>query len=1559
MAEMNLKTVISFPMRLEIRYGEKTNNEIWIRWYPDDCQIFLPVRGVSEKESESYTIYKGKAEEINQKRMAFFTSEGVPIVYLNGIPENIQNELKKLEDELSKAWMEFVVIVGLQRARFMVLFDGKNPDFLDEDEKGDTEALQLLFGRGAKLDILPERVFLYALTEKRLENHLEYKLEYLDVDIKPISKNIVFAPHELDENSKNKSKWLFDFAEAVNSGMGVKIKNREICKKIESADWLIACGYKNEGSEIIKELLLRNKAKGMLDVLRQGTVTNNTEDGKTDYTADEVATEKEKKVFDPCNQREFDDSNKVNGNIIARHLGIESNTFKGIDNAYLDENEPRRLMKRLIWNICSHDFFYALVTYVAAKGKNPPYPFWFSFSKHFEDYVLGNGLIPSLRIGENPYGIIPVTNQKNWKSIASDSEEERKESIQNSIATACRIFRDFYLHLAQDSPRIDVESQEDIFDTLVNILQFNAVSNRVNVQKYQQGQDSWQDPQGLDCPLVIEEGKTIEDLKAALKNIADYLASPPSSGTEPLSFVFSHGFGFPPRDEIPDSILIPVYTPPPAPPHLPTEDDKSTSLFIRLLQYSAYISVLMKNVLMPNDKSLLNTQVINDFIALLDGLSIKDVKDVETILLEVLDCLSYRLDAWISSLSSVRLEEINNRKYTDQESIAQTIQLDKKRISEIYNAIGKNNHGLRLTLEFLPGACRGELYGTMTQRQKNRMLEGLKYLKSIWPGDIKPALDVITSLIENLYQKSRSAASGVGVYGWLEKPCADKSEKKSDGFFQAPSLNQAVTGAILRSAAMSGKSTEEKDIDPFMIDLSSDKVRKALWFTHGLQKGYSPAELLGYQVERELHDRNLDEHLLTLRKLYPLSGQAETEVFKNSRVIDGEKFLAGGNDNGIKPTSNINEIQKIRSKIEQIRDAVADLYTAEALHQAIHGNPEKAGLWLDVAEGKKVPLDPEIIKTPRTGHSQTQRVVLPIVPPQEDSDSRYDDDSVNKNPWIIAEPVMGEFCKHLLSEYEASELDIEIVSRESGEAIRLKTFVLYRQPEDNPDEFNHLYMEIPDLVIGGKPLVERLARIYVWEGILERKNSQEAEGLEKEYLSSASFQEFNGRFFLRFTYNPSFNELIRKTGRLNHFLKSVGPLEPEDIENPKDDEIAEFTRLRLKTCDELVKRLEALMKAMDDLGREDHPDISIEESLDAFIEGLGGTSVDRDRLQQLTKGLSKFGLPEALIPVPLLDSEEVRDAMAKELISLKDKITERKAKVAALNKPNTDLVQIEDSIKNAVALLKENTAGEAISIFPPIYLIHDLKITEPTGPEENEFETPLELEQMFGDYRKVRKNIDLMMEVLKDTGEPANYLKVFTSIGYQLSKEEALIQAISSLPAEEDVKEGIRSKVFATPAPQILPEVWNQSSIDLHYIVKGGGLEVKKEMPIVGIKVDDWPDFIPNATETTALAFNYETSHAEAPQAILIAVPHSNDFEDWKDEEGKPTPLAETVVEAINLMRIRSVSSEQVVGSKLGNLLPTLVFHHPWIEELKEKYMFPSERLPLFNGLIRIGFHYA
>jgi hypothetical protein len=270
----------------------------------------------------------------------------------------------------------------------------------------------------------------------------------------------------------------------------------------------------------------------------------------------------------------------------------------------------------------------------------------------------------------------------------------------------------------------------------------------------------------------------------------------------------------------------------------------------------------------------------------------------------------------------------------------------------------------------------------------------------------------------------------LGSYGWLEGvrpsnaarrvvsrdelPAVLRSsaegpiveDMQNGGYAHAPSLTQAVTAAVLRNAYLSH--AEPARADMMAVNLSSSRVRTALSYLDGLRSGQELAALLGYQLERGLHESHpgveLDEFIYVLRARFPFTSRKLTdvpsdtaaEVMEARNVVNGYDLLdyvrgrtypyglsgLPADGPGSTPASQA-QAAAIRAEIDSLAnamDAIADLMLAESVHQVVQGNYDRAkGVLQSITEGV-APPEIQVVETPRSGRSLTFRMALPIDP---------------------------------------------------------------------------------------------------------------------------------------------------------------------------------------------------------------------------------------------------------------------------------------------------------------------------------------------------------------------------------------------------------------------------------------------------------------------------------------------------------------------------------------------------------------------------------------------------
>ncbi|MDQ4130057.1 MAG: hypothetical protein M3133_03560, partial [Actinomycetota bacterium] len=291
-----------------------------------------------------------------------------------------------------------------------------------------------------------------------------------------------------------------------------------------------------------------------------------------------------------------------------------------------------------------------------------------------------------------------------------------------------------------------------------------------------------------------------------------------------------------------------------------------------------------------------------------------------------------------------------------------------------------------------------------------------------------------TSLATRRLVTVRGAApSGihVGGYGWLDdlRPAATAGNQ---GFIHTPSLAQASTAAVLRSGYLAHGDPEDPDHKVLDLDLSSARVRTALALLEGVGQGQPLSALLGYRFERALRERRptLARFILPLRQLVPLRpdgsppvppSASPSEALAARDVVDGVALVDRWRNEGfdfllaVGPGETVPTLSPVGEEIERLADvydAVADLLVAEAVHQNVQGNNERAGAALAALDRQGIPPPTDFVRTPRTGKSFTHRVLVLIA----DESLPASWQAAARDPRAAAEPRLNAWVARLIGD---------------------------------------------------------------------------------------------------------------------------------------------------------------------------------------------------------------------------------------------------------------------------------------------------------------------------------------------------------------------------------------------------------------------------------------------------------------------------------------------------------------------------------------------------------------
>ncbi|MFI6272795.1 hypothetical protein [Micromonospora zamorensis] len=119
----------------------------------------------------------------------------------------------------------------------------------------------------------------------------------------------------------------------------------------------------------------------------------------------------------------------------------------------------------------------------------------------------------------------------------------------------------------------------------------------------------------------------------------------------------------------------------------------------------------------------------------------------------------------------------------------------------------------------------------------------------------------------NSLRKTTPFGTVAGGFGWLLNVRSTQSAPAFTAeFIHAPSHDQAAAAAVLRSAALRADRADSGHAD---IDLSSRRVRLAHWLVNGVRNGRTLKELLGARFERRLVEAGGGALLPRLRRDFP------------------------------------------------------------------------------------------------------------------------------------------------------------------------------------------------------------------------------------------------------------------------------------------------------------------------------------------------------------------------------------------------------------------------------------------------------------------------------------------------------------------------------------------------------------------------------------------------------------------------------------------------------------------------------------------------------------------
>jgi hypothetical protein len=204
-------------------------------------------------------------------------------------------------------------------------------------------------------------------------------------------------------------KWMTDYPTAESVGMGISLDITD-AQWDQGFDRLIVLGIRNEDAIASKaqlEELLTNhiySADGM-SILKTGTPTNNTQQGKSGFSPDEEDDQRFNIEIKEQRYNAYETNRylKADGKHLASLLGVSDSTIQYVNNGLQIERGNAYAMNRSLWNATMghymEEMWDGLFNYDNIRRTE----------NFFVNHVTARGAVPSVRIGMQPYGIIATT----------------------------------------------------------------------------------------------------------------------------------------------------------------------------------------------------------------------------------------------------------------------------------------------------------------------------------------------------------------------------------------------------------------------------------------------------------------------------------------------------------------------------------------------------------------------------------------------------------------------------------------------------------------------------------------------------------------------------------------------------------------------------------------------------------------------------------------------------------------------------------------------------------------------------------------------------------------------------------------------------------------------------------------------------------------------------------------------------------------------------------------------------------------------------------------------
>jgi hypothetical protein len=1495
---------LMFPVRLETRFARTASGaaELRVRIWPDDIGVSIPPGDLSVKEREAgdqYWVARGMAA----------TTPG---------PGDAADQARRAYEG---AWNGIAASYGAYRASWIVK-QTKPTNWNDTTNAPaglplvPPVAVPSTEPRLARAAALPDRFVIVG----------SYRGQSLpDVVGKPIPDDLALAPDPAHAESWLKRdpkgalvvaepwRWMVDFDAAVDVGMGIRVALPPPWDTT-GFDLLMAIGVRGATTPAgavatVEELLGAHRFDDGCAIVRSGTPTNNTDAVLSGWRPPSTEVEQLFAIEHRPPEITPGPLGESDGMRLVRLLGLGQNFVRGLPNATATDIAEALAMNRAASFATIFEFVKEFLNPLVDKTTRG------ALRDFFHRHVSGRGALPAIRVGRQPYGIVVTSDWHSWTP-----EGAGRTTLEQQLVTLIRRHRPAWQQMALEGARAG-RGDPNPFARFMLIVGQLASSAQYLSRK------------SVTDDYVIEELKFagtsrqaqiewIQELAAKRRPSLDRILPVVTDQWQSLlaSLLFTDST---------DAWDAPIVD---RDPQVPLSEREPIAPFDGVRNYLHWLANASLNdlkserfrgageALVKRPGALLYVLLRYSLLTAIEEGTLEIAGRAGSPYFDVV-----QRDPLVANIGAA--QHALRHDYLDLDAAkigvaATTIPLSKW-VHESAQAMIAGPYTDALAVVTDANASIAALASVPTARLERLLAEHIdlcSYRLDAW----------ITALYAQRLERMRASQQGAGLYlgaySWVEHLYPDWSDRRpvdvaslpatlkdavrgpvfesadSGGFVHAPSMPQAATAAVLRNAYLSHASADQPDL--FNVNLSSARVRVAQTYVEGIRNGQPIAALLGYELERGLHEHHpgveLDRYRYVLRDRFPfLAGKlTELKVGVNAEVVEARNVIHGLDlleytaervypfDIAGMPAAGSVEATAIVAEIDRLRgslDAVSDLLLAESVHQAVHGNMERTKASLQALTEPEAAPEPEVVRTPRSARLLTFRLTLAL-------------DATATTAWpgtLSPRAAANRAVNTWLAQHLPAAADIQWSVTNGTAPAQFETAAsLAIQPIDlvlmTGEQLGQLSSELERLIASRFRDVNNVAdevrtRVAPLSG-----PPDEVKPLVLDFGAAAAGKHALARL------HPLLLRLRRliTRGRAMHALDWLPSTESKRVDPADPTGSATGDPLLVKLKD-LNDRLDAGAAGI----------AGVKASLATAVAALAPLTAPIDAVKKALLAAHAYGMPEALPADGETPSESLVDTLKAQSGVVINLITKRLESVAGFRVPNATPLPPADperalEIARRTVVDLEHATAAARALFGDAFVIVPLFRFHPAGQLG---ELTLAAASPVADASQLDEWLQSAARVRPAVADVAWAMAVSGWIQRPIA-DPAVVQLprIAGAPWI--------GATFSTP----LPEGEWLAVVALSSAPSLSGLQC-------GLVLDEWTEDVPADKATTGVAFHFNRPNATAPQALLLAVPPVRSGQ-WQWDA-----LKGSVREAYELARLRAVDPDQLISGGYFQGLPAIL----------------------------------